>query len=345
MEYLVHFTSVILLLVLIVFICEVFTNAIERLGEELNIGHSALGSVFAAIGTALPETIVPLVAILSALFFGGNVDVGREIGTGAILGSPFLLSTLAMFVTAVALIFAYKKGKRTLEIKANAELFRRDLKYFLFSYTLAFGASFLPYPFAKKIIGVFLLTYYLFYAIRTINSCGDECEIDPQCKDLYLKTIFRTPKKYNMILIILQVIISILGLIVASHFFVENIKHISVLFGISPLIMSLFLAPVATELPEMFNSMIWTQKSKDTLALSNITGAMVFQSCIPMAVGLLLTPWVLNQDAVLNVSFVYISVILLYISAMKNKLSSRSLIFAGIFYFVYLAYIFSKTIV
>lgn len=345
MEYLVHFTGVILLLILIVIICEVFTNAIESLGEELNIGQSALGSVFAAIGTALPETIVPLVAILSVFFFGGNPEVGTEIGTGAILGSPFLLSTLAMFVTAMALIFANRMGKRTLEIKANASLFRRDLKYFLFSYTLAFAASFLPFQMPKKLIGILLLAYYLFYAIRTVNSCGEECEIDGQNKELYLKTVFKTSAKCNLIMIIAQIFISILGLIVASHFFVENIKHIAVLFGISPLVISLFLAPVATELPEMFNSFIWTQKSKDTLALSNITGAMVFQSCIPMAIGLLLTPWVLNQAAVLNIIFVYISVILLYISAIKGKLSSRSLILAGVFYFVYLAYIFIKSIV
>ena len=47
----------------------------------------------------------------------------------------------------------------------------------------------------------------------------------------------------------------------------------------------------ATELPEKLNSVIWVRQGKDTLALGNITGAMVFQATFPVTVGILLTPW------------------------------------------------------
>ena len=62
--------------------------------------------------------------------------------------------------------------------------------------------------------------------------------------------------------------------------------------------LSLVLAPLATELPEKANSFFWVKDGKDSLALGNITGAMVFQSTIPIAVGLLLTDWDLNRFAV-----------------------------------------------
>ena len=75
-----------------------FTNAVEMLGERLNLGSGAVGSVLAAVGTALPETMIPVVAIVVSLFTGASA--AGDIGVGAILGAPFLLGTLAVFVAA-----------------------------------------------------------------------------------------------------------------------------------------------------------------------------------------------------------------------------------------------------
>ena len=76
-----------------------FTNAVEMLGDRLNLGSGAVGSVLAAVGTALPETMIPIVAILAAVFSGEGGGMAGEIGIGAILRAPFLFATLAMFVT------------------------------------------------------------------------------------------------------------------------------------------------------------------------------------------------------------------------------------------------------
>jgi cation:H+ antiporter len=84
-------------LVIILVGAELFTNGIEWLGKHFDLAEGAVGSVLAAVGTALPETMIPLVAIV---FAGGTA--GAEIGIGAILGAPFMLATLAMFVTGVA---------------------------------------------------------------------------------------------------------------------------------------------------------------------------------------------------------------------------------------------------
>ncbi|MDR4471739.1 MAG: hypothetical protein MRJ92_03475 [Nitrospira sp.] len=45
--------------------CHLFTNGIEWLGKRLNISEGAVGSVFAAVGTTLPETSIPIIAIFS----------------------------------------------------------------------------------------------------------------------------------------------------------------------------------------------------------------------------------------------------------------------------------------
>src|SRR5712691_10955869 len=78
---------------------ELFTNSIEWFGRKLGLAEGAVGSVLAAVGTALPETMIPIIAIL----FSGQTH-STEIGVGAILGAPFMLATLAMFVTGVAVM-------------------------------------------------------------------------------------------------------------------------------------------------------------------------------------------------------------------------------------------------
>src|SRR6266446_592964 len=69
--------------VLILVGAEVFTNGVEWLGLKLRISEGATGSILAALGTATPETLIPVVAIL----FTNTAD-SDEIGVGAILGAP-----------------------------------------------------------------------------------------------------------------------------------------------------------------------------------------------------------------------------------------------------------------
>src|SRR5437773_1627374 len=78
---------------------ELFTNGIEWFGHKLGLAEGAVGSVLAAVGTALPETMIPIIAILVS-----SGASSSAVGVGAILGAPFMLGTLAMFVTGVAVL-------------------------------------------------------------------------------------------------------------------------------------------------------------------------------------------------------------------------------------------------
>jgi cation:H+ antiporter len=70
---------------------------------------------------------------------------------------------------------------------------------------------------------------------------------------------------------------------------------------VEAIVLSLILAPLATELPEKVNSFFWVREGKDSLALGNITGAMVFQSTIPIGIGLIFTDWELSFNAAFSV--------------------------------------------
>jgi cation:H+ antiporter len=75
----VDWVELVVALAVILFGAQLFTNGVEWIGEAFGLSEGAVGSVLAAIGTALPETLLPLVAILT----GGAVS-GDEIGVGAI---------------------------------------------------------------------------------------------------------------------------------------------------------------------------------------------------------------------------------------------------------------------
>lgn len=101
---------------------ELFTNGVEWLGSRLGLSEGAVGNLLAAVGTALPESIIPLVA-----FLGGD-EAAMHIGIGAILGAPFMLGTLAMFVTGFSAWLL--RGRRNVKLQVEPALICRDLRVF-----------------------------------------------------------------------------------------------------------------------------------------------------------------------------------------------------------------------
>src|SRR3712207_7415809 len=118
----------------------IFTNAVEILGDRLGLGHGAVGSILAAVGTALPETMIPIVAILGAVIVGSGGAAAGEIGVGAILGAPFLLATLALFIVGLATIGYKQRRSSGSEIVVNRQVTIPDMAFFLVCFTLAAGA-------------------------------------------------------------------------------------------------------------------------------------------------------------------------------------------------------------
>ena len=83
-----------------------------------------------------------------------------------------------------------------------------------------------------------------------------------------------------------QVVFALACIIGGAYLFVGAVSNLAHHAGRDEVLLALVIAPIATELPEKFNSLIWVRQGKDTLAMGNITGAMVFQSAIPTVVAL-----------------------------------------------------------
>lgn len=323
--------SLILSLGIILISCELFTNGIEWLGKKLKLGDGVVGSIFSAIGTCLPETIIPIIAILFTNGSSNNVDIG----IGAIVGAPFMLSTLAFFLTGLSVLIFWKKRKTGLRMNINSKILGRDIGFFIIIYTIGIAAALLDSILLKYLIAIFLIGYYIYYIILTVKT---DVQSHNDIEDLYFSKLFRL--KTSMPAILLQIALALGGIVFGAQIFVGSIEATADIFGISTLALSLIITPVATELPEKFNSIIWISKKKDTLALGNITGAMVFQSCIPVTIGILATSWELDAKALVSAAAALLSSTVVYLwLKIRGSLNPIPLLAGGIFYAGFIIYL------
>ncbi|NLU50625.1 MAG: sodium:calcium antiporter [Syntrophomonadaceae bacterium] len=323
--------SVVLLVISLAIIllgAEVFTNGVEWLGKELNLSEGAVGSILAAVGTALPETLIPVIAIL----FGGAAE-GREIGIGAILGAPLMLSTLAMFVTGSAVVGFSRRRLHGTKVKVDTGVITRDLGFFLIVFTAAVLVGIVPWRRWQLFVAGLLVLSYLWYVYVTLNGeTGMDNDVEGMRRCYF--AFWKDNPSRNVI--VFQVLAAIMLIIMGADTFVASVKDIARAYHVPAFILALIISPVATELPEKFNSLIWVSRGKDTLALGNITGAMVFQSSLIPALGIIMTDWRLGTGALISAVCALLAAGLLYFQTVREgHISASTLLLCGVFYGVF----------
>ena len=314
--------------------CYVFVNAIECLGKALRLHQGIVGSILAAIGTALPETLIPIIAI----FFAKGTHA-RDVGIGAIAGAPFMLATLAFFVTGAAVIVYARMGKRSMHMDIDCRVICKDLTFFLIIYGTAVATSFFHQIIWLKIaIALLLLLSYFIYLKLIVSSEADQLE---NVEVLYLKKYAKLPE--NIVWISLQLLVSLIVIVAGADLFIKYVQELSSAIGVSTLVLSLIITPIATELPEKLNSVIWVGRSKETLAIGNITGAMVFQSCFPVVLGMIFTPWNLQGITLISAGLALLGAgtNLLFLRLFKT-MNPYVLMTGGLLYAVFLGAVFLK---
>ncbi len=320
---------------------EIFTNALEHLGERLKISEGVTGSIFAAVGTALPETMVPIVAILST---ASTQAVREEVGVGAILGAPLMLSTLTLFLMAVFAI--HKRGWQDGFHPERTGL-TRDLQWFLLAFGMSTAAIFVPHhvTWVRVLVALLLVLVYFIYLMLTIRASAllvSDGHATKAGEPLFLVRLMgRINVPENLFTVLVQLGMGLALIVFGAHGFVQGVEQLSDWLGISALVLALLIVPVATELPEKVNSILWIRKRKDTLAFGNITGAMVFQGSLLPALGILLTPWEPRREVMAGLVLTIVASAYLLFMLRRGNLRPVHLFFNG---FCYLAYVISVLI-
>ena len=310
--------------------CEYFVNGVEWLGQKLNLGATATGTVLAAFGTALPESAVTFVAVIL-----GRTPQVRDIGVGAALGGPLVLATIAYAVVGLALwSHRHKLARADRCVRVDDKRLARDQFWFLSIFVVKCGLGLVAFAFKPWLGVLFLLAYgfYVWRELRDIDASPTEEVLEP----LKFEPRAATP---SLVAVLAQTTLALLLIAYAAHVFVLQIQTIGVAMQLPPHLVALVLSPVATELPETMNALIWVRQGKERLALANISGAMMIQATIPSALALFATPWMFDAPLIVAGAVTMAAIIFLLWLFRRGRVDARMLLPVGGLYAIFAAYV------
>ncbi|WP_443045121.1 sodium:calcium antiporter [Streptomyces sp. NBC_00223] len=338
----IHYVLLIVCAVAIYLSCEWFVNAVEWLGQRLNVGKMAVGTILAAFGTALPESVVTLVAVTT-----GATPEARNIGVGAAMGGPLALSTIAYGVTGFVLLLKRRRHESAVREETGTTPARpagqalgdekdmrrlaKDQKWFLPIFVVKVALGLVAFAY-KPVLGLLFFTAYAVYFWREIRAedqgDGEHEELEP----LKLQRGAASPATWA---VVVQTLATLAVIFLASQLFVRQLDAIGPMLGLPSEVTALLLSPVATELPEVMNAVIWVRQGKTKLALANISGAMMIQATVPSGLGLLFTTWKFDGALIWAGLITIAAIVYLLLSMRAHRLTAGRLTAAAGFYGVF----------
>ena len=308
--------------------CEYFVNGVEWVGRKAGVSQNAVGTVLAAFGTALPESVVTFVAVVL-----GKDAAAKNIGVGAALGGPLVLATVAYPVVGVMLwITRAQLARRPIDL--NWRRLGRDQSWFLAIFFCKIALGYFAFS-IKPWLGWLFLLAYAAYTWMEMRNPDDSSEGEPE--PLKFQARRADP---SIVVALAQTVLAILVIFGASQVFVDQLTVVGPWLGIPSAVVALLLSPVATELPETMNAIIWIRQGKHRLALANISGSMMIQATIPTALGLFFTPWLFDDALTLAAAITALCIIGLLLLLRRTALTAERLSWCGAFYAIFAAGIF-----
>lgn len=337
----VHVVLLLVCAVAIYLACEWFVNAIEWLGARMQVGSVAVGSVLAAVGTALPESVVTLVAVAF-----GSEQAGDDIAVGAALGGPLVVGTLAYGVTGAMLLQRHRARTREPVAARTAggapgmttgrshdfagvdtARMATDQTWFIAIFVVKLALGLVAFA-IKPWLGLLFFAAYGVYFWREMRDDGEAASHE-DLEPLKLQPRTTTPATWA---VVTQTLATLAVIFVASQLFVRQLEWAGPALGLPAVVVALLLSPVATELPEILNAIIWVRQGKTRLALANISGAMMIQATVPSGIGLLGTAWMFDTPLILAGAATLASVVYLLTLFRRGNITAARLTIAAAFY-------------
>jgi cation:H+ antiporter len=302
--------------------CEYFVNGIEWVGHRLGLTQNATGTVLAAFGTALPESVVTFVAVAF-----GKEPATKQIGVGAALGGPLVLATIAYAVVGLTFLLSKNRFSWPVMMRSVESMLARDQKWFMAIFVLKISLGLVAFAFKPWLAIPFLLAYGAY--VYTSMTQEGECAVAEDLEPLKLRPQDTEPA---IVWPLLQSGAALVLIFFASQIFVHQLEAIGPWLGMPPQLVALLLSPIATELPETLNAVIWVRQQKPDLALANISGAMMIQATIPSALGIFFTPWLLDKSLIWAGIVTLISIVGIHVALRSKRLSARGFAAFGLLY-------------
>ncbi|MEP6502728.1 MAG: sodium:calcium antiporter [Betaproteobacteria bacterium] len=314
--------------VVIYLACEFFVNGVEWVGHRFGVSRTAVGTVLAAIGTALPESVVTLVAVVF-----GKTEAQRDIGVGAALGGPLALSTIAYAVVGLMFLLDRTRQQQRIAQEFSTTRLAHDQGWFLAVFVFKVGLGLVAFAWKPWLGWLFLLAYAL-YVWRELSSEGHAAdEVGEEGREaLKLRPHTANP---STAWAVVQTLGALAVIFFASQLFVHQLEAVGPWLGLSPQLVALLLSPIATELPEILNAVIWVRQGKTSLALGNISGAMMIQATVPSALGIFFTPWLLDPSLLWAAAVTMAAIVVMLVLLHRHALTAKRLLALAALYGVF----------
>ena len=314
--------------VVIYLACEYFVNGVEWVGRKLAVGQQATGSILAAFGTALPESVVTFIAVVF-----GTSPAQKSIGVGAALGGPLVLSTIAYAMVGITLLICHQTLPHIATIREEFRRLSRDQGWFLAIFICKVGLGLVAFAWKPWLGILFLLAYAAYFHKEMSGEAGAE---EGPAEPLKLTPRHIVPPTWAAIA---QTVAALVVIFAASRFFVVQLDVLGPQLGIRPQLVALLFSPIATELPETLNAVIWVRQGKHRLALANISGAMMIQATVPSALGLFFTPWIFDESLIVAAGITIVAILVMLIAFHRGITSRKLLASMALFYVVFIAWV------
>ena len=296
-------------LIILLFGANYLIKNIVYLGKKINVSNFVIASLTLAFGTTIPEFAVSLNAVLSLPPHPG-------IAVGNIFGSN--IANILLILGVAALIYPIKINYDKLtriEIKIN----------FLIIF---FPAIIIFFNIANE--GSFILSCIailtLIFLMQQRFSLG---KIDNSNNNI----------EKSLISILFTLFLSLLAILIGSHFLLNGSVKIAEYFHISERVIGLSLVAIGTSLPELTTAIMASLKKIEGVALGNVLGANTYNILGILGIVEIIERSSISKNVMyIDIHFLTIATLLLSFVLWKRK--KLDIKFSLIFLTTYIFYIY-----
>jgi len=296
-------------LIILLFGANYLVKNIVYLGKKINVSNFVIASLTLAFGTTIPEFTVSLNAVLSLPPHPG-------IAVGNIFGSN--IANILLILGVAALIYPIKINYDKLtriEIKINFLII-------FFPATIIFFNIANEGSFILSCIAILTLIFLMQqrFTLGKIDNSNNNIE-------------------KSLISILFTLFLSLLAILIGSHFLLNGSIKIAEYFHISERVIGLSLVAIGTSLPELTTAIMASLKKIEGVALGNVLGANTYNILGILGIVEIIERSSISKN-VMSIDIYFLTIATLLLSFVLWKRKKLDIKFSLIFLTTYIFYIY-----
>ncbi|MGL6107462.1 calcium/sodium antiporter [Romboutsia sp.] len=297
---------------------DTFVEGSSSLARKFNVPPMIIGLTIVAMGTSAPEAAVSITSSLA----GQN-----DMSIANVVGSNFFNILIVLGVSSIIT-----------KLPVEKDTIKKDAPFLiLISALLVLLCSNLTLGLVDGLILLLLFCYFLFYTIKSAINTNKQQDDNVVCDESALA--IDITEEISIPKTILICIVGAIGIIIGGDLVVDAATSIATDFGMTPNLVGLTIIAMGTSLPEFVTSIVAIKKGETDIAIGNVIGSNLFNILLVLGLAAFINPITVSTLALIDMIFMTIITILLYLFMKKDSLLVKKHgIALVIIYIVYMTY-------